>query len=48
VDGGTSLELFMEARAYKPLARFMNLLIKRFLIKALASDMDAAMEFCEQ
>ena len=44
----TLLELTMDARPYKLLARFVNLMIKPVLTKALASDMDAVKAYCEK
>ena len=44
----TALELTMEARPYKLLAKLMMPLMKGILNKALAADMDAVKAYCEK
>ena len=45
-DGGTVLELVMEARPYRLLARITTPLMKRMIQKALEKDMDAVKTYC--
>lgn len=44
---GTTLELSMESRPYKLLAKLVNPMIKGVLTRALGSDMDAVKAYCE-
>lgn len=46
--GGTELELSMDARPHKLLARLITPLIKPMLTKAVAKDLDAVKIYCEQ
>jgi len=46
--GGTVLEMVMDARAYKPLAKLMNPLIKGVVRKAIEKDLDAVKSYCER
>lgn len=46
-DGGTVLELVMEARPHGLLARIITPLMKGMIRKALEKDMDAVKAFCE-
>jgi uncharacterized protein YndB with AHSA1/START domain len=45
---GTLLTMTMDARAYKLLARIMNLLIAGMVRKQIEKDMDAVKAFCER
>ncbi|MDX1641664.1 MAG: hypothetical protein R3220_08190, partial [Balneolaceae bacterium] len=47
LEGGTELTLEMKAKPYKFFARIMNLFLKGFMKKALAKDMDAVKQYCE-
>jgi hypothetical protein len=47
VGDAVELEMIMEARAYKLVAKLMNPLIKGLVAKAIKSDMDAVKEYCE-
>lgn len=50
VDEGnsTKLEMMMEARPYKFLARMMCKLIRGSIVKAIETDMDAVKKYCEE
>ncbi len=39
---------FLDARAYKPLPKLMNPLIKGMVQKAVGKDMDAVKAYCER
>jgi len=47
VDGGSQLDMVMEAKARDVKAKMMNTLMKGMLQKALESDMDAVKAYCE-
>ena len=42
------LKLEMDANAYKPAAKLMNLMIRGFIKKAIEKDMDAVKAYCEK
>jgi carbon monoxide dehydrogenase subunit G len=44
----TKLAMAMEARAYRLLAKIMNPLIRRMVVKGVERDMDAVKEYCER
>lgn len=46
-SGKTIMNMSMEAKPHKLLARLMNLVIKGFVQKAIEADMDAVKEYCE-
>ncbi|MFA9564061.1 MAG: SRPBCC family protein [Acidimicrobiales bacterium] len=46
-DGGTRLEMVMDARAYKLTAKIVNPFIGRMISKAIEDDMDAVKTYCE-
>ncbi len=46
-NGGTDLEMVMDAKAYKLLAKLMNPLVCRMISKYVAADMDAVKAYCE-
>ena len=45
---GTRLELHMEARPYTLVSRLLGPLMKRLVGKAVAQDMEAVREYCEE
>jgi hypothetical protein len=45
--GGVEMNLQMDVRPYKVLARVMNLFIRGFVVKGLETDMDAVKKYCE-
>ena len=45
---GTTLDMVMDAKAYKLHARIVNLLVKPMIGKAIDGDMDAVKAYCEQ
>jgi len=47
-DGGTALQLTLNARAYTMAARIMNPLVRGIVQKALEKDMDAVKDYCEK
>ncbi|MGH1491634.1 MAG: SRPBCC family protein [Acidimicrobiales bacterium] len=46
-DGGTDLTMIMEIRPHTLLARLMTPFIKRFVAKAVESDIEAVKQHCE-
>ena len=46
--GGTELELTMEAKPHKLMARLFTPFLKPMLTKAVATDLDAVKDFCER
>jgi uncharacterized membrane protein len=46
-DGITRLEMVMDARPYKLMARIVNPFIGRMVSKAIEEDMDAVKRYCE-
>lgn len=48
VDGGTELEMTMEARAHSFVARMMNPLVIKTIAGAVEGDMDCVKEYCER
>ena len=46
-SGKTIMNMSMEAKPYKLIARLMNLVIKGFVQKAIEADMDSVKEYCE-
>ncbi len=47
-DGGTELNMTMDANAHKLLPKLMNPLIMGMVKKFIEQDMDAVKEFCEK
>ena len=46
-DGGTRLEMVMDARPYKLMAKIVNPFIGRMISKAVEEDMNAVKTYCE-
>lgn len=47
IDDTTQLEMTMDARPYRLMARIMNLLIRPMITKAIESDMEYVRQHCE-
>jgi uncharacterized membrane protein len=47
VEGGTQLDMVMDARPHKVMAKFVNPFIGRMIAKAVEEDMNAVKVYCE-